>query len=458
MQIILPFGEKNIPVTVPDGTDVLAPAPAAALPDPAAALQHALAHPIGCAPLREIAAEKHAAGGRLACIVVSDNTRPVPYKGKDGLLLPLLQLLQDCGWQREEICILIACGTHAPMNRMEIEQMLGREPYEMGIRIENHNCRADDLVDVGVTARGTAAKINPLYAHADLKILTGLVESHFMAGASGGRKSVCPGIFGEQGTFVFHGPALMADENARDLQLEGNPVHEESLAVAKMAGADFIVNVTLDGQFRPTGIFCGALEQAHLAAVEKLKASVGIPFDGEYDLVITHAGFVGRNHYQAAKAAVEASYCVKPGGAVILAANNHDRNPLGSERYVHCCGMLRRFGAKGFLQAITAPGWTFLPDQWQVQMWARLFGKIRMEDLIYFAPQLTAADFEHLPGTDGSRYRPEGLMGNAAVAAVVENAVAAVLKKRGATEEDVRTGRFRIAYLAEGPYAVPMKA
>ena len=74
-----------------------------------------------------------------------------------------------------------------------------------------------------------------------------------MAGASGGRKSICPGLLGEEGTRVFHGPALMSHPNTRDLLIEGNPVHEESLAVARLAGADFIANVTVDSRFRATG-------------------------------------------------------------------------------------------------------------------------------------------------------------------------------------------------------------
>ncbi len=82
-----------------------------------------------------------------------------------------------------------------------------------------------------------------------------------MAGCSGGRKSVCPGLISEHGTFIFHSAELMGNPNSCDLKLENNPVHEESLAFAKMAGVDFIVNVTLDHHFDITGIFCGDLEK-----------------------------------------------------------------------------------------------------------------------------------------------------------------------------------------------------
>ena len=58
-----------------------------------------------------------------------------------------------------------------------------------------------------------------------------------------------------------------------------------------------------------------------------------IPLDKEYDIVITHAGFVGINHYQAAKAAVVAIPALKPDGKLIMIANNNDKDLIGSEKY-----------------------------------------------------------------------------------------------------------------------------
>ena len=49
--------------------------------------------------------------------------------------------------------------------------------------------------------------------------------------------------------------------------LEGNPVHEENTAIARMAGCDFIVNVTLDKTRQITSIVAGDMEQAFEAGV-----------------------------------------------------------------------------------------------------------------------------------------------------------------------------------------------
>ncbi|PKL75315.1 MAG: hypothetical protein CVV27_16025 [Candidatus Melainabacteria bacterium HGW-Melainabacteria-1] len=462
MKIEIPFGQKLVEATLPEGTDLLRMAEPEAIANPAEEIAGALARPIGCEPLAVIAADRaaQARGRPRACVVVSDNTRPVPYKGADGILMPLVRTIANAGFAWGDICILVATGTHRALAQYELEAMLGPEPFELGIEVVNHDSRdASSLVDIGTTARGTKACINRRYVEADLKILTGLVESHFMAGASGGRKAICPGIFGEEGTFVFHSAKLMADPNSCDLQIKDNPVHEESLAVAKMAGVDFIANVTLDGGFRITGVFFGELEAAHAAAVAKLKSYVGIPTTTSYDLIITHGGYVAMNHYQSAKAAVASLGALAQGGSLVMVADHRDPNPIGSDRYRTTLSLLKIIGAEAFDRVLASSGWTFIPDQWQVQMWAKVFKRIAMHDFVYFAPQLDDRDWRDLPGTDGRnllsadrRVSPE--LDDAAT--VIERAVAGFLAKRGFTAEDVAKGRCRIAWLADGPYGIPV--
>ena len=466
-KIEIPLGRKLVQAFLPTGAEILRMTEPEPLVDPESALLEALARPIGTKPLAEIAQERaRSAEGEghpaRACVVVSDNTRPVPYKGRGGILLHVLRVLLDSGFAPRNICVLVATGTHRSMARDELEAVFGVEPFYLGVEIVNHDCHDKaGLVDIGTTARGTHASINRRYVEADLKILTGLVESHFMAGASGGPKAICPGISGEEVTYVFHGATLMAHLNSRDLSIEGNPVHEESLAVAKMAGADFIVNVTLDGSFRITGIFCGELEATHATAVAKLKSYVGIPVEKPYDLVVTHGGFVAVNHYQAAKAAVASLGAVAPGGGLIMVADNRDVKPIGADRYRIVLSLLKLVGAETLDRILASPDWTFVPEQWQVQMWAKVFKRIAMRDFIYFAPQLNDRDWRDLPGTDGRRYistdsRIAPCIED--VAAVIEGAVSDFLARRGFSIEDVATGRCRIAFLADGPYGIPFSA
>jgi len=461
VKIDIPFSPAVVEAEVPEGTEILRLDRELVLGDTAASLRESLAHPIGTESLLSIARSKKAAkNGATACIVVSDKTRPLPYRGEKGILMPLVGVLSDAGYRPGEILILIATGMHRPMDREEIEAMLGSEPFALGIPVQNHDCAdAAGHIEVGTTPRGTRAMIDRRYIEADLKILTGLVESHFMAGASGGRKSICPGLLGESGTHVFHGPHLMAHPNTRNLLLDGNPVHEEALAVAKLAGADFIVNLTVDSNFSPTAIFCGDLEKAHAAAVTHLSAHVGIFIEKPYDLVITHGGFVACNHYQAAKAGVAALGALPPsGGSLVMVADNSDKEPVGSDGYRTTLALLKKVGPRVLNRILASPDWEFIIDQWESQMWAKVLEKVIPENLLYFAPQLEPADRRILPGTDG-RTLIEGAVvhgRSGEVSTFIDAAIRRFLKARGAAAADIAHGKLRVAYLADGPYGIPI--
>ncbi|MFB0518601.1 MAG: lactate racemase domain-containing protein, partial [Acidobacteriota bacterium] len=298
------------------------------------------------------------------------------------------------------------------------------------------------------TSRGTRALINRCYVESDIKILTGLVESHFMTGVSGGRKSICPGLAGEETISVLHSAAYLDSPAARDLVLEGNPCHQEALEVAKMVPTDMIINVTLDKNYEPTGVFVGELEQAQLEAVAKLHRYVTIPVNKKYDLVITHGGFVGVNHYQSAKAAVIASYIIQQGGMCILAASLSEPDPIGSENYKKIVSILKNEGTKRFLKLIFDSSWVFVPGQWQAQMWCRLLTKIPQEHLIYCCEELPEEAFTCLPGKNARTIAP----GKSGLQELVEQSIDYAIKElRGSFRREPS-----IAFLADGPYGIPI--
>ena len=425
------------------------------LADPAREVERALDQPLGCATLEAIARERlRADPGAGAVVVISDNTRPVPYRGEGGILWPVLRRLLATGLPARRILVLVATGTHAPLPEREIARLLDPRVAEAGIQVRNHDSRdAGQLAHLGRTSRGEEVYLNRAYLEAGIRVLTGLVESHFVAGVSGGRKSICPGLIGERTTYRFHGAEMIAAEGARDLNLEGNPCHEEALEVARMAGADFIVNATLDKNLRLTGVFAGHLEKAHQAAFAHLAGYVRVPCARAYDAVVTHGGYVGINHYQAVKAALAALPAAGPGGRILLVAANTDTDPIGSSRYRSVLGLLTQIGAEAFRRLIFSPDWTFIPEQWEVQAWARVLEKVGPEGLTYYSPQMSAADCRYLPGVDGNRFLPESWRYRREPANV-QRVLDAFLREAGA-DCGRRLGREpRVAFLADGPYGI----
>lgn len=441
------FGISSFTIRVPDRTDVLTLPDVEAPADPVAEIQRGLREPIGCPTLSEVIRQK--TSDPTAVIVVSDNTRPVPYRGPGGILEPIIDVLREGGVCH--IVVLVATGTHRGLGGSELQELLPPAIRDPDVRVVNHDCTArESLRCIGRTSRGTDAWVNALYLDADIKILTGLVEPHFMAGFSGGRKSICPGLIGLEATHVFHGAAMMMDPRADSLRLEGNPCHEEALEVARMAGCDFLLNVIIDRHKRLTGVFCGEMEAAHAAACARASEANAIPIAHEYDLVVTHAGFAGINHYQAAKAACEAAKAVRSGGTIVLAANHTDIDPVGGAHYRNLLPLLADLGPDRLNERLRAPDWTFVPEQWEIQKWGEVFARLgAMDNLVYCAPRLTGPAFSdsRVPGTDGGPGLEEA----------DECRLAALMVQRAVDRCLEADPEASVAVLADGPYGVPVR-
>ncbi|MCP4298922.1 MAG: hypothetical protein GY786_25395, partial [Proteobacteria bacterium] len=192
--------------------------------------------------------------------------------------------------------------------------------------------------------------------------------------------------------------------------------------------------------------FAGDLEKAHAAAVNHLKSYTAIKVDKKYDIVVTHAGFVGMNHYQAAKAGVEAARIVKDGGYVLMGGDNTDTDPIGSLAYRTMLQILKLTGSDSFDRTILSPDWTFIPEQWQVQMWNRLFRIIPQNHFYYYSPQFRPEEYRICPGEDLRN------LSDSYVDSIPEQltlAVEALVRKIG--KKDIS-----IAWMSDGPYGVPL--
>ncbi len=361
LRVKLDYGRTGLEVELPDARvqAVLGLQPAPALENPSAAIAEALAHPIGCAPLSELAA-----GKQSACLVISDITRPVPNR----ILLPeVIRVLEAAGVPSDGIFILIATGTHRPSTEAEILEMVGPE-IAAGYRVLNHV--AGDLEThryLGETPNGVPIWVDSRYLDAEVKVSLALIEPHFMAGFSGGRKSICPGICAMETVKIWHGPRFIGHELSDSGSVRGNPVHEDSLYVARKSGLQFICDVTLDEQRRLTGVFAGEVEAAGLAGVERARRVAVAPLDSPADVVVTTcAGYpLDLTFYQAVKGMVGALPALKPGGAIVIASECAEG--IGNAHFRDI--LLDSDDLEAFVKRTYEPGF-FIPDQWEAhELW-----------------------------------------------------------------------------------------
>ena len=370
VSLTLEYGRTGLPVEIP-ADRIVGPLEIRAvepLADPEAEVAAKLAAPNGCPPLAELAR-----GRKDACIVVCDITRPVP----NALILrPMLKILHDAGMAAEDILILVATGLHRPSTEAERVEMLGFE-IAQGYRVEDHHGPIlEEHTYLGTTPRGVPAWIDTRYISADLKITTGLIEPHLMAGYSGGRKLICPGIAALETVKIWHGPAFLEHPKADCGFLEGNPVHEENTRIARMAGCDFIVNVTLDDKRRVTSVVAGDMEAAFLEGVKFVEGIVAAPVAREVDVVVTSAaGYpLDTTFYQAINGLTGCLPIVKQGGTIILAASLSEG--LGSPEFQSL--FAENATLEGFMERILGRDY-FVMDQWQLEELAKVRRKARVK-------------------------------------------------------------------------------
>lgn len=433
MKLVLRYGRDSLPIEIPDDVDaqVLRLNPLPPLQNEAAAIENSLRAPLGSAPL-----DKIARGRESACIVISDVTRPVP---NEKILEPMLACLHDCGIAENKITLLIATGLHRPNEGPELEEMVGSRIKEK-YRIVNHVARdrsaQTSLGEVPLhlnEANGNAnngshsapVAINSTYLQSDLKITTALIEPHFMAGYSGGRKLVCPGIAGAETILKFHSPPMIGHRQSRTGNTAGNPIHVMSRRVAGMAGVDFICNVTLSEERRITGVFSGDLDAAHETGIAHVDRQSKVPCRAADIVVTSAAGYpLDTTLYQSVKGMLGALPAIKPGGTMILASGMSQG--IGSPEFSAMCGTLR--DVDEFLERIyNAP---VVADQWQLQEMMQVLQKCEVMVVTDGVPPEFLRDCLLTPMPS------------------VADALQAALKKHGTSAT--------VTVIPEGPYVTPI--
>jgi nickel-dependent lactate racemase len=306
----LPYGKGCLKAKIPAGNLLGTIVPREAAPGLGAqGVDEALDHPIGSARLEDMAKP-----GMRACVLASDITRPAP----SALMVPkVIERLRAGGVQIEDITILFGLGIHRGHQEAERASLVGPETARSVRCLDSGE---SPYLRVGVTRRGTPVEISEVAARADLLVATGNIEYHYFAGFSGGVKALVPGASSPSTISANH--SLQTLPGAEAGRLEGNPVREDLEEAAALVGVDFILNVVLDEEKQVVHAVSGHPVEAHRSGSAFLASLYEVPIPRLADVVIVSPGGYPKdiNLYQAQKALDNAMPAVRPGGAVILAA------------------------------------------------------------------------------------------------------------------------------------------
>jgi nickel-dependent lactate racemase len=417
------YGKGHLPVHLAADTEatIIRKNPSPKIADAPGAIRRVLDHPVGAQPLKMAAR-----GRRSACILICDITRPVP----NHLFLRLIiEDLIEAGIPRTEICVLVATGLHRPNEGDELAELIGDPWVLQNVRVENHFARNDaDHIDLGFTpTRRTPVKINRLFIEAELKIATGLVEPHFMAGYSGGRKVIAPGVAHADTIRTFHSARFMEDPFARQGILSGNPLHEEQLEIVRMIGDVYGLNTVLDDDRDLVHVTFGEIIQSHLAAVEFARRSIEVKVPRKFKTVVTSsAGYpLDKTYYQTIKGMVTPLDILEPGGTLIMASECSEG--LGSAEFADAQARLVALGPEAFLQSLLPKRLADI-DEWQTEMQLK---PMRLGRVQLYTTGLSAQE-SRITGVE-----------------VIESVDQAIQRSIAANDDP------NVAIIPEGPYVVP---
>lgn len=363
--IQIPYSRKFITVEIPDkNLEGILESKAhhfQSTEDQETIVRNALKNPVDSPPLGELVK-----GKEKIVLITSDHTRPVPSK----ITLPILLEEIRRGNPKANITILIATGFHRLTTKKELIDKFGEEIVKRE-KIVIHDCRDEkQIVKVGTLPSGGELWLNKIAMEADLLIAEGFIEPHFFAGFSGGRKSILPGIAGENTVLANHCSKFIASEYSRTGILKGNPIHKDMKFAAQSARLAFILNVVIDSEKKIIHAVAGNSVTAHEAGckfVEKMASVKAKPAD----IVITSNGGypLDQNIYQSVKSMTAAEASSKKDSIIIVVSACNDGH--GGEGFYNT--FKNASGPQEVMDRIMKiPMEETIPDQWESQILARI--------------------------------------------------------------------------------------
>jgi nickel-dependent lactate racemase len=268
-------------------------------------------------------------------VLIPDHTRTVP--------LPLLfHLVAEILHDARQIDVMVALGTHLPLDDNALNALVGITPDERAgrykhIRLLNHDWQNPDaLATIGTITRDEVQALAGDVWHPSLGgdvpvritraaldhdhiLIVGPTFPHEVVGFSGGAKYLFPGISGPEMINVTHWMgALMTILHT--IGIEDTPMRA---MIHRAAGClptpVTLASVVVDGGGL-AGVFVGSVEEAFHAAAQLSAQRHIIWLDQPYQRVLSHAPAMYDELWTGAKAMYKLEPGIADGGEVIVHA------------------------------------------------------------------------------------------------------------------------------------------
>lgn len=268
---------------------------------------------------------------RRLLVLIPDGTRSAP--------LPLLvRMLRQAFASTEQLDLLIALGTHAPMEDAAIDRLLGCTAEERGeMRVYNHlwddpatfvrlgTIDAEEVAEIsgGRLRHEVDVRINRLVTEYDHVLVCGPVFPHEVVGFSGGNKYFFPGVSGQELIDLSHWLGALITSYEIIGTLGTTPVRRlidraASLIPTPRSALCFVVSPTNPDSVH--GAFAGPVETAWRKAAE-LSSLVHVTYvDHPFKTVVSVIPPMYDEMWVAAKGMYKLEPVVADGGELIIYA------------------------------------------------------------------------------------------------------------------------------------------
>jgi len=271
MQEQIIFGNKTIPITLPD--DVITAPPGlsttlSATEDIQGAIQRALQNPLGRPPLHELVAP-----GSRVTIAFDDPTVPCFAPVWEPAIKQVIAELEKGGVKRSNITLVSAGGIHRKFTRLELAKIIGKDLVkEFGYRLICHDAEdQDNLSYLGTTKNGYEVELNKRVTDSDLTVY---INTVVWRGFNGGWKSICVGLASYRCIRWHHTPDSMS------MSMNKNRMHEilDEMGglVEESIGKDriFKIETVLANPLQVHQVWAGGINECRQAALELMRSEL----------------------------------------------------------------------------------------------------------------------------------------------------------------------------------------
>jgi lactate racemase len=243
-------------------------------------------------------------------IIVNDGTRATPTSKVIEELYPQIKDL--------DVTFIVALGSHRKPTAEEYINIFGRFYNIYKKNIVCHDADNDPMIELGNTTRGTKVRVNKLTVEHEKILIISSVEPHYFAGYTGGRKSILPGISAYE--TIEHNHSLSLLQEAKIMQLEGNPVHEDMMEAAALVHTEtWACLLVIDKDHRVFSCEFDKTNEAFYRTIHNADKVYEVPIKRTADIVIGIIALpLDSDLYQSHKGIENARNAIKQDGIFIL--------------------------------------------------------------------------------------------------------------------------------------------